>query len=1004
VADSRSYALLDVDRQLKIPLFPVSSLDESQFPAIGGQAEDISGTAGNSHQRSISSAQQGHGASLSVDRGHSRSTSLGNLIGGSSRRPSQGATSRERAGRNTPDRLFREGSPGPAVSPARRDLREPSPGRFSTSPEKPLPQPPSEPPAAEQSPHVAVPAPVLLRPHVISPSPQEFLLLTGTLPSDPGVGMFVNLEGDVTRSTLEFERYPDDLVADGRGIGTDLTANNAEHEEEGYVIASMTRGLVNGFDHGLEIQRWDLDPGEGSTQKHWLSVSHNFGVDGEEIPEMRGPGIRSVTDSADISFDEVVEKLRLRMFRPFAEKSTNASTLSLHSADSRTAASLARVSAERELFEPQKLEIDEVMLEGWEESRNEEEWQFAKRLGQARTRIAVWSGNHIWWAVRNPLALRLDGSLMESEEDSSGSPTHQKAQRRRIVEVINSLRGREAKTEIEFMSLGYIRQHAGLILLINLLGSDSPPMDSEDRIAEEALLEGSLDPRVILALVPKLRNEVIEGKNGIWIHGGVKTTAEEYIVSLEGKPQDEIFKPLRSEVLQFFRRFLSSWRRKKGFGSIANEAEVFRSTDASLLVVLLELDKSSPTGPARAGSIRAEINDLVDHGVDCFERAIIILESYNRLYILSRLFQSRKMAGEVLATWKRIIEGETDNGGELIDGEQVVRSYLSNIRNPSLVREYGVWLAARNPKLGIQIFADDRSRVKFEVTEVVEILRHNAPAAVKDYLEYLVFGKNHTEYVNELIAYYLDVVIHKLESSEDARNILAQSYESYRALHPPKPTYRQFVTDNAIQEEWWHSRLRLLQLLGGSHGSASEYDIKAILERIAPFTNELVPEVIILNGRQSLHREALKLLTHGLGDFDTAINYCLLAGSSIYHPVSGTLARESLPSRDEQSKLFGYLLAEFLQIEDVSDRVEQTGSLLERFGGWFDIGYVLSVIPDAWSVEIVSGFLVSALRRIVRERSETMVARALSGAVNLKISSDLIGKIEQVGPSIEAQN
>jgi hypothetical protein len=53
-------------------------------------------------------------------------------------------------------------------------------------------------------------------------------------------------------------------------------------------------------------------------------------------------------------------------------------------------------------------------------------------------------------------------------------------------------------------------------------------------------------------------------------------------------------------------------------------------------------------------------------------------------------------------------------------------------------------------------------------------------------------------------------------------------------------------------------------------------------------------------------------------------------------------------------------------------------------------------------VELVSGFLVSALRHIVRERSETMVAKSLSGAENLKVSADLIGKIEAAGPSVEA--
>ena len=865
--------------------------------------------------------------------------------------------------------------------------RDPSPGS-----NKPLPPPPGDATSTDQPPSTAIAAPVYLKPHIVSPTPQEFLLVTGTGPRDPGVGMFVNLEGDVTRSTLEFDKYPDELVVDGRGAGVDPAPGTIDDEEEGFVLASMARDFGEEVRYGLEVQRWDLDPGEGDTQKFWLEVPMPVETDAGRATRI---GLRSIIQPGDVYFDEVVDKLQLKRFQPFAARSMDASILSLRSIDSRTAISIERVSGERELFES-----GDSLPEGWEEHRNEEEKQFAQRLGHTRTRVVAWSGKHIWWAARNPLTLRLDSqilALITNETRDDGQ--YPSLDRQKIVELINSVRGREAKTETEFLSLGYIRQRAGLLLFMSVFDAlADAPTEAEYRAAEESLLEGGLDPRVILSIVPYLRNEIIEGRQGIWVHGGVKHAADEFITNpIPDNTESERDTTMSNHILHFLRRFLVAWRKKKGFGSIANENEVFRSVDAALLIVLLELDTSSSSR-----AVRSELYELVDHGVDCFERAVSLLESHHRLYVLSRLYQSRKMAGEVLATWRRIVEGEIDKGGEFRDGEQKIREYLTKIRNTSLVQEYGVWLAARNPKLGVQVFAEDRSQVKFEPTQVVEILREGAPGAVKDYLEYLVFNKNHAEYINELIAYYLDIVTSKLEESEETRATLAQTYESYRALRPPKPTYRQFITDNTIDEEWWHSRLRLLQLLGGSQASASQYDVVTILERIAPYTQELVPEVIILDGRQSHHEEALKLLTHGLGDYDTAINYCLLGGSSIYHPISGTIARDSLPTREEQAKLFGVLLAEFLRIQDISNRVEQTSSLLERFGGWFDVGYVLGLIPDTWSVELVSGFLVSALRRIVRERSETMIAKSLSGAENLKASADLIGKIDATGPSIEA--
>ena len=76
------------------------------------------------------------------------------------------------------------------------------------------------------------------------------------------------------------------------------------------------------------------------------------------------------------------------------------------------------------------------------------------------------------------------------------------------------------------------------------------------------------------------------------------------------------------------------------------------------------------------------------------------------------------------------------------DAELQMRRYLVKIRDAQLVEEYGSWLAGRNPKLGIQIFADGTSRVKLEPTDVVALLKERAPNAVQAYMEHLVFFKN----------------------------------------------------------------------------------------------------------------------------------------------------------------------------------------------------------------------------------------------------------------------
>ncbi|KAJ4317541.1 hypothetical protein N0V84_007286 [Fusarium piperis] len=982
VADSKSYALIDVEQQLKIPLMSISSLEETTPPSEIGHAQSIAADTSSGILRSSSAASR----PSSEAPGHSRSTSLGGSILGSIRRQDQ-------RGNESDDPVARNPSPPqPSTSPRPPIDRTSSPNPLSL--DKPLPAAPSPSgtpvPSADPRPK---PGSVFLKPHITSPTPDEFLIVTGTSPLEPGIGMFVNLDGDPTRPTLEFARYPREIVVDSPSTDLASSQSGLPQQEEGYVLASMTKEHDSGLYHGLEIQR--LDAGSAThPQRHWLTAT-NAGHDAVY-------GIRLLVGTEETRFEEIVDRLCQRRYTPFSvsPSTPDPASASLKSVDSRTALSIEQLSKEKELFERNMDSQDEESLpEEWEANRNSEGEEFTRQLAKAEARIAVWSGSRIWWVIRNPLLIQLDAALEAACPGKVLSPCD--LDRRAIFVVLNQIRGQEARTELEFLTLGYIRQKAGILLLVNMLKAPEGKKfaESEIKALEEVLVESSLDPRVVLSLIPSIRNEIIESQRGIWICNGVRKTADAYLRSrdFEMTAKDGIG-TLEPTTMHFLRRYLSTWRKRKGFGSVADEREVFHTVDAALLLVLLEIDQHSPKGLGKGGVVRSELYEVVDKGVDCFDRAVSLLESYRRLFVLSRLYQSRKMSSDVLATWRRIIEGEADVGQELRDGEQRVREYLTKISNQTLVQEYGVWLANRNPKLGVQVFAEDKGRApKFEPAQAVEILREEAPEAVKYYLEHLVFGKGHTAYINDLMAYYLDVVVTDLESSSVSRDIVRATYAAYRALQAPKPSYSHFLRDNAPDDnEVWHSRLRLLQLLGDAH----DYDAAAIRDRISSLPDDLlVPETIILAGRERKHDDALRLLIHNLGDYDTAVSYCLRGGAR----TSGAAPAER-PPIEEQHRLFHVVLREFLTIQDASDRVEQTGALLERFGGWFEIDEVLELIPDDWSVDIVAGFLVGALKRLVGARREAMLTRALSGAENLRVNYDLVVKIEEKGPSVEAPN
>ncbi|KAK0827392.1 hypothetical protein LTR73_005629 [Friedmanniomyces endolithicus] len=917
VADGQGYSLLDVVNQRKNELFPITSLSASEGPepeprTLPPKMREAS--------RSFSSPSP-----IRLGRGHERNVSMGaepknndHLQPGSSSRWPARNSSRQ------PD------------APAQPSSREPSP----TKPESgDAPAPVST--EVQREPEVQTRR---LPPNIVSPTANEFLLTTGTKMDEPGVGMFVNLEGDVVRGTLEFSTYPTSLVLDG-GQATAEGDSPEQTAQEGWALALVKRTVDGKASVAIEIQRWDAEPGEVQKSKQWLPIATN------EAADDSGVGLRRASTSVQLSVPEVSTSLRLRR-------------LPLH-------------------------KVTDVNLDS-EAKRNQEEDKFVSRFTHIPANTLLYHDDKIAWVVRHALIARLEEQLnFAVDRTPDGGATIDVSA---IQRVINGIRGQESTSELDFLTLTYARQKASLLLFGNLVLQTAAGIvlyERDKRSAEEALVAGEIDPRTILSLVPPLADEVVVGEQGIWISQGLRDTI--HLLHENIDPEKLVQDPKGAygdNLLQPIKRYLFAWRKKKGFGSVADETHVFRTVDAALLHVLLLLDRNSPRGPATPGSIRAELNDVVDRSVDCFERAVELFEQYQRLYLLSRLYQSRKLTSQVLATWKRILEGEHDAGGELIEGEQDVRKYLAKLRDPTLVQEYGAWLATRNPKLGVQIFADDSSRVKFQPQEAVAILKEKAPGAVKDYLEHLVFGKHHGQYVNDLIAYYLDTVLSELERSDAAQRTLLQSYETYRALHPPKPTYRQFITDNAVPEEWWHNRLRLLQLIGG--GAAAEdksYDVHSLGQRLAPYSNELVPEMIILNAREGKHGEALRLLVHGLGDYDTAIRYCLLGGSRIFHPGMGMSSGGSQgesPTKEQQALLFDILLHEFLRLEDSSERLERTAELLERFGPWFDVATVLEVVPEDWSVEMLGGFLVQALRRLVGERRETGVVKGLRGVENLR--------------------
>jgi hypothetical protein len=496
------------------------------------------------------------------------------------------------------------------------------------------------------------------------------LLTTGTRPEDPGVGMFVNLDGDVTRGTVQFEKYPEQLII-----------------QDGWVIA-----VIPG--KGLDMQRWDLDEGDVDEEYKKSSIPLEGDVQLKEVLGLEGTIV----------------------------------------ADAGKALRLVRVplkSGDRESGDDSPED----------QRRNEEERVIAQRISTVQSKVVAFSGHKVWTLLPCPLVVRLNSRLHDfSDEDPDGTI----ARVRRTLQVLEEVRSIEPDSETSFHEVSFVRQKCGLLVLGELLRiTQNQTADiAADEImkTEMALLESALDPRFIISLFgTAFEEDIVEGDGGVWVYGGVK----EVFMSL--KESKEVGSAFIRDVLLLLKRFLAVWRSKKGFGSVSDEKAVFLTVDAAMLRVLLMLDsprylQDKGKTVVQEGNVRAELYSFIDAGIDNPDRAARILESFDRLYVLSILYSRTKQFRNVLNTWRRILEGE-DKTGEFIDGELRVKNYLLKMKDPGLVEEFGCWLAARNPKLGIQVFAADEARVKFDPPKVLEMLRARAPDAVRPYCEYLVIEK-----------------------------------------------------------------------------------------------------------------------------------------------------------------------------------------------------------------------------------------------------------------------
>jgi hypothetical protein len=463
VADDTSYSLLEVEHQQKIPLFPISSQ---------AQVEEVIPTPSRSPANSPPPADAGHG----------RSTSMGNLIGTSSNRRDDSQT----RGPASPHL-----APPPSSTDTGSRAQSPSPAPPTTDTDgnpKGRPRAATDSTPAKSTGTSTQAALQKLKPHILSPFPSEFMLTTGTAETEPGVAMFVNLDGDVVRGTIEFQIYPEDLLVDNFSVPENPTGPSPD--DEGQIVFALIR-KSDGQDivRGLEVQQLQ-NAAELIHPKTW--------VDLPKAKASRPPdaGLRHTLSSHLHSFRIARDLLQLvpLSLGPLRSRQEH---------DPRTQSAVEQLEQERALFEsvstitPVETSAELVTKRAVEESK------FASRLGKAYTKNLVFQGRDVFMILQNPLISQLEYRLTQQMVD--GSFLNIKPSQ--MFGFLASIHGREPKDETEFLTLNYIKQKTSLILFLHLQSHLS--VDDILRAVENTLHDGGLDPRVPLLLLPPLAAEVL---------------------------------------------------------------------------------------------------------------------------------------------------------------------------------------------------------------------------------------------------------------------------------------------------------------------------------------------------------------------------------------------------------------------------------------------------------------------------------------------------------------
>ncbi|XP_018418950.1 PREDICTED: transforming growth factor-beta receptor-associated protein 1 [Nanorana parkeri] len=314
------------------------------------------------------------------------------------------------------------------------------------------------------------------------------------------------------------------------------------------------------------------------------------------------------------------------------------------------------------------------------------------------------------------------------------------------------------------------------------------------------------------------------------------------------------------------------------------------------------------------------------------------LEKHKKYFALGLLYHYNEQDAAALQVWVRIVNGDLEDNTRPDLFEYVV-DFLTFSKDQQLVWQYVDWVLQKSEQIGVQIFTkrslDEQLQNGFCPDTIVSHLCKYRQALLL-YLEHLVMDKmiQKEKYHTHLAVLYLEEIL-RLKSRDSLGHIELEE------LH------RRF--QNLLRQSDLYRVLFLIDKIKGT---------------------DLHMERAILHGKLEEHDQALDILVHQLKDFAAAESYCVWNSEGRDAPY--------------RKRLFQLLLSSYLRPSTPDNTLTVAAvDLLNNHPTEFDAASVLHLLPEEWSVQLLSPFLAGAMRGHVHALRMSQVAVGLARTENI---------------------